>query len=69
MENRHEDELAEEYKNKGNELLKKGPDHYAEAIDCYSEAINQNSTNPEHMANYYCNRAFVYMNLRLDFFL
>ncbi|EYU32923.1 hypothetical protein ABFS83_09G067000 [Erythranthe nasuta] len=50
---------ALEFKEKGNEYVKKGKKHYSEAIDCYTKAINQNALSDSEHSILYSNRAHV----------
>jgi tetratricopeptide (TPR) repeat protein len=43
----------------GNAFLKQGKKHYADALDCYTRAINQKSANALHNSVLYGNRAQV----------
>ncbi|KAG0556685.1 hypothetical protein M758_11G069900 [Ceratodon purpureus] len=48
-----------EYKEEGNKFVKMGKKHYAEAVDCYTRAIDQNIRDPQHNSVCYANRAHV----------
>ncbi|CAK9212401.1 unnamed protein product [Sphagnum troendelagicum] len=50
---------AIELKEKGNEYVKMGKIHYKEAVDCYTRAIDQKSSDPLHNSICYSNRAHV----------
>ncbi|XP_057847553.2 uncharacterized protein LOC131057398 [Cryptomeria japonica] len=48
---------ALELKEKGNQFIKMGKKHYADAIDCYSRAINQKISNDIENSIFFANRA------------
>lgn len=50
---------AVEFKEKGNELVKKGKKHYSEAIESYTKAINQKALRDSDTSVIYANRAHV----------
>jgi tetratricopeptide (TPR) repeat protein len=50
---------AIELKEKGNEYVKMGKMHFKEAVDCYTRAIDQKSSDPLHNSICYSNRAHV----------
>ncbi|KAL5996823.1 hypothetical protein ACLOJK_007745 [Asimina triloba] len=50
---------AIELKEKGNEYVKMGKKHYADAIDCYTRAINQKILNDAQTSILFSNRAHV----------
>ncbi|KAK6148030.1 hypothetical protein DH2020_018942 [Rehmannia glutinosa] len=50
---------AIEFKEKGNEYVKKGKKHYSDAIDCYTRAINQKALSDSENSIVYSNRAHV----------
>ncbi|CAM8973588.1 unnamed protein product [Rhodiola kirilowii] len=50
---------AIEFKEKGNELVKKGKKHYSDAIESYTKAINQKALSDSETSVVYANRAHV----------
>ena len=44
---------------KGNQYVKSGKKHYADAIDCYTKAINQKALRDSENSVIYANRAHV----------
>ncbi|CAA2939139.1 tetratricopeptide repeat 4 homolog [Olea europaea subsp. europaea] len=50
---------AIEFKEKGNEYVKRGKKHYLDAIDCYNRAINQKALSNSENSIVYSNRAHV----------
>ncbi|XP_074279052.1 uncharacterized protein LOC141604183 [Silene latifolia] len=50
---------AIELKEKGNEYVKKGKKHYADAVDCYTRAIKQDALGEEETSVLFSNRAHV----------
>ncbi|KAM1791742.1 hypothetical protein ACFXTH_035654 [Malus domestica] len=48
---------AIEFKEKGNECVKKGKKHFSEAIDCYTRAINQQALTDSDTSILFSNRA------------
>ncbi len=48
-----------QWQEKGNEYVKMGKIHYKEAVDCYTRAIDQKSSDPLHNSICYSNRAHV----------
>ncbi|KAJ0966546.1 hypothetical protein J5N97_023463 [Dioscorea zingiberensis] len=50
---------AVELKEKGNEYVKLGKKHYADAIDCYTRALNQKALSDSDHSVLYANRAHV----------
>ncbi|XP_034689750.1 tetratricopeptide repeat protein 4 homolog [Vitis riparia] len=50
---------ALELKEKGNQYVKLGKKHYADAIDCYTKAINQKALSDPENSVIYANRAHV----------
>ncbi len=48
-----------QWQEKGNEYVKMGKMHYKEAVDCYTRAIDQKSSDPLHNSICYSNRAHV----------
>jgi tetratricopeptide (TPR) repeat protein len=53
------EECAENWKHRGNYEFKTGKYRWDAAIDCYSQAINQNSSDKKAVSIYYSNRAAV----------
>ena len=49
-------QIAERFKRKGNDALKRGPKFYDEAIGFYSEALLAKCNIPENESIYYSNR-------------
>ncbi|EOA37433.1 hypothetical protein CARUB_v10011408mg [Capsella rubella] len=50
---------AIEFKEQGNECVRKGKKHYSEAIDCYTKAINQGILSDSETSILFSNRAHV----------
>ncbi|KAL5068020.1 hypothetical protein RYX36_018907 [Vicia faba] len=50
---------AFELKEKGNQYVKMGKNHYSEAVDCYTRAINQNALTDSDTSILFSNRALV----------
>ncbi|KAM1265789.1 hypothetical protein ACFX2J_035430 [Malus domestica] len=48
---------AIEFKEKGNECVKKGKKHFSEAMDCYTRAINQQALTDSDISILFSNRA------------
>ncbi|XP_078154902.1 tetratricopeptide repeat (TPR)-like superfamily protein [Carex rostrata] len=50
---------ALEFKEQGNQFVKKGKKHYSDAIDCYTKAINQKALGNSESSVLFANRAHV----------
>ncbi|ELR22915.1 tetratricopeptide repeat domain containing protein [Acanthamoeba castellanii str. Neff] len=58
------EQLAEHFKNQGNEMVKAGPKYYRDALAYYTRALEQKSCIAPNNSVYYCNRAAVQLMLR-----
>lgn len=54
-------DLGEQFKDEGNNMLKKGPRGWDQAIISYTKAIDANSPIEKNVAVYYSNRAHVHL--------
>jgi len=53
------EEIAEDFKKKGNDALKRGPKYYRDAVEFYTQAITAKSPIAKNNSVYYSNRAAV----------
>jgi len=58
------EQLAEHFKNQGNEMVKAGPKYYKDALTYYTQALDQKSSLALNNSIYYSNRAAVHLMLR-----
>jgi len=60
------EENAENFKEQGNKCLKQGPKYYRDAIQFYTDALNQKVASPQKNSVYLANRAHVNLLLGME---